>query len=81
MNYFKGYSKKRKGRRIGFVEEYAKGAIGLSLGSQVLSQPAFGSIGQQGAQGLALGAQFLPPIAVIGMGGVVVKKLKKLKKT
>lgn len=84
MNYFKGYGKK-KGKRSSlgatkFVGQYTKGALALSLGSSILSQPAFGAIGQQGAQGLMIGAQFLPPIAVIGASGVVLKQVKKLKR-
>ena len=80
MNYFKGYKKKGKKRDslVGLVGEYTKGSLAFSIGSQVVSQPQFGAIGQQGAAGLAVGASFLPPIATIGVGGYTIKKLKKL---
>lgn len=78
MNYFRGYKKKRS--KSGFVGEYTKGALSLSLGSQILEQPQFGSIGLQGAQGLGLAAGFLPPIATIGVGGYVIGQVRKLGK-
>ena len=82
MNYFKGYKKGRKRRDslVGFVGEYTKGGLAFSIGSQVVSQPQFGAIGQQGAAGLAVGASFLPSIATIGVGGYTIRKLKKLGK-
>ena len=82
MNYFRGYKKKGRKRNelVGLVGEYTKGSLAFSIGSQVVSQPQFGAVGQQGAAGLAVGASFLPSIATIGVGGIVIKKVKKLGK-
>ena len=85
MNYFKGYKKKGRVKfskpiSAGFVGDFTKSALTFGLGSQIVSQPQFGAIGQQGAAGLAVGAGFLPSIATIGVGGIVIKKVKKLGK-
>lgn len=74
---------RRRGRNgtVKFVGQYTKGALAFSIGSQVLSNPAFGSIGQQGAQGLAAGASFFPVIGTIGGATIVGRQLKRLKRS
>jgi len=61
-----------------FARGYLGTSISLSLGSQILSQSQFGSVGQQGAQGLELGSRFLPSIGLIGIGGETVRQSKRL---
>lgn len=61
-----------------FTRGYLGSTVSLSVSSQILEQPQFGSIGQQGARGLQLGSQFLPPIALIGIGGETIRQTKKL---
>ena len=75
-------NRKRRGRNsaVRFVGDYTKGALGFSLGSQILSQPALGAIGQTGAQGLAAGAAFFPVIGTIGGATMVGRQLKKLRR-
>lgn len=74
--------KLRRGRNgaVKFVGGYTKGVVAFSVGSQVLSNPALGSIGQTGAQGLAQGASFFPVIGTLGgaqMGGRQLKRLRR----
>lgn len=73
---------RRRGRNgaVRFVGQYTKGALAFSIGAQVLESPAFGSIGQQGAQGLAQGASFFPVIGTIGGATLVGRQLKGLRR-
>jgi hypothetical protein len=61
-----------------FSRGYLSSSVSLGVGAQVLEQPAFGAIGQQGARGLQLGSQFLPPIALIGIGGETIRQTRRL---
>lgn len=82
MNYFKGYNKK-KGKNGGltkYVGDFTKSALTFGLGSSIVSQPQFGPIGQQGAQGLAAGAQFFPVIGVTLGAKRALKEVKKLRR-
>lgn len=65
---------------VKFVGGYTKASLAFSLGSQVVSNPAFGSVGQQGAGGLAAGAQFFPTIGTLGGVTLVGRQLKRLRR-
>lgn len=61
-----------------FTRGYLGSTVSLSVSSQILEQPQFGSIGQQGARGLQLGSQFLPTIALVGIGGEALNQTRRL---
>lgn len=75
------YRRRSRNGAVRFVGEYTKGALAFSIGAQVLENPAFGSIGSQGAQGLAAGASFFPVVGTLGGATIVGRQLKKLRRS
>ena len=81
MVYKRNVSKKKNEDYSKHTKDLFTGGMGLSLGAGVVEKLPASAAKTGVQQGLGTAGGFFPTIATVGAAGIVVKQLRKIKKT